>query len=348
MSGTSLSQRADFRTLIDYLEGVAIWMATDPGEFDYVSDGFEDIWGVPAEAVEADPDRLVEGIHPEDREGVLSIIARRGDAVTEESIEHRVVQPDGTVKWVHARMFPLRGPEGEVEQMVGVSTDITEQKRRERELEALNRIIRHDIRNDMSIVLGWAEMLEEHVDESGEDYLEKVLSGGHHVVELTEIARDYVETLTGEGDVQVKPVPLCAVVEKEVELRRESFPGATFVLPEEIPDVEVLADEMLSSVFRNLLNNAVQHNDSDDPLVEITCDLEGDEAVVSVADDGPGIPEDQREQIFQKGEKGLDSSGTGIGLYLVWTLVTQYGGEVEVADNEPRGTVFTVRLPLAE
>jgi len=348
MTGTALSQRTDFRALIDNLEGFTIWMASEPGSFDYVSDGFEDLWGIPPEAVEDDPDRLVEGVHPEDREAVVSIIARRGDDITDESLEHRVVQPDGTVKWVHARLFPLRGPDGEIEQMVGVTSDITDLKRRERELEALNRIVRHDIRNDMSIVLGWAEMLEDHVDEAGEDYLEKVLASGTHVVELTEIARDYVETLTGDGDVEVKPMALCSVLKKEMDLRRESFPHADFVLADDVPDVEVMADEMLSSIFRNLLNNAVQHNDRDDPHVEVSCEVDGDEAVVTVADDGPGIPADQRERIFQKGEKGLESSGTGIGLYLVWTLVEQYGGSVEVSDNEPRGSVFTVRLPLAE
>jgi signal transduction histidine kinase len=69
-------------------------------------------------------------------------------------------------------------------------------------------------------------------------------------------------------------------------------------------------------------------------------------AEVRVADNGPGIPEDQRDEVFGKGEKGLDSPGAGIGLYLVRSLVEIYGGDVWVEDNEPKGAVFVVRLPL--
>jgi signal transduction histidine kinase len=72
-----------------------------------------------------------------------------------------------------------------------------------------------------------------------------------------------------------------------------------------------------------------------------------DSVVISVADDGPGIPPERRDSIFGKGQKGLDSDGTGIGLYLVSTLVEQFGGEVWVEDAEPRGSVFNVRLLTA-
>ncbi|MCF2207926.1 hypothetical protein KVP02_09730, partial [Halobacterium salinarum] len=66
----------------------------------------------------------------------------------------------------------LRDEAGEVSEVVGIATDITDQKHREQELELLNRIIRHDIRNDMAVVLGWAELLEDHVDDEGCEYLQ--------------------------------------------------------------------------------------------------------------------------------------------------------------------------------
>jgi signal transduction histidine kinase len=239
----------------------------------------------------------------------------------------------------------IRNREGEITEVVGITTDITEQKHREQELELLNRVVRHDIRNDLTVMLGWTEMLADHIDDEGQPYLEHILSSGKHTVELTEIARDYVESVVSDNDLPVEPTPICSILETELSLREDSFPDAEFELSTPRPEVTVTANSMLSSVFKNLLNNAVQHNDKDTPVVEVSCEMENGDVVVRIADNGPGIPDDQKEVIFGKGDKGLDSPGTGIGLYLVHTLVKEYGGDVWVEDNDPTGSIFVVELP---
>jgi len=102
---------------------------------------------------------------------------------------------------------------------------------------------------------------------------------------------------------------------------------------------------MLHSIFRNLLTNAVQHNDREVPTVTVSASERDETVVVRVADDGPGVSDEQKDEIFAKGTKGGESAGTGLGLYLVETLVDTYGGSVHVEDNEPRGAVFVVELP---
>lgn len=101
-------------------------------------------------------------------------------------------------------------------------------------------------------------------------------------------------------------------------------------------------------MFRNLLQNAILHNDKEIPKVTITATTEEEMVEIRIADNGPGVPDGQKERIFGKGEKGLESAGTGIGLYLVRSLVESYGGDVWVEDNEPEGSVFVVQLPVAE
>ncbi|WP_148414700.1 ATP-binding protein [Haloferax sp. KTX1] len=348
MSNSSLGRRRDFRDLFDQLDGVALWTVSTPGEFDYISAGFEDIWGIPPEDVVDDVTRLLDAIHPEDRDRVRRNIEASAQGAHDEAYEGRVVRPDGSIRWVLTRQVLLRDDDGDVSEVVGICTDITEQKRRERELELLNRIVRHDIRNDMGIVLGWAEMLEDHVDAGGSQYLQKILDSGEHVVELTEVARDYVDTVASNDSLTVESVPLRSVLETELSLREESFPEAAFVVEGTLPDVEVAGNSMLSSVFRNLLNNAVQHNDKDAPRVEVSCTARADGVEIRIADNGPGIPDDKKDIAFGKGERGLGSPGTGLGLYLVDTLVTQYGGSVRAEDNEPTGAVFVVELPRAD
>ncbi|ESS09023.1 MAG: histidine kinase-, DNA gyrase B-, and HSP90-like ATPase [uncultured archaeon A07HN63] len=104
---------------------------------------------------------------------------------------------------------------------------------------------------------------------------------------------------------------------------------------------------MLSSVFFNILKNAVRHNDKEDIEIDIAVTEDMGTVTVQIADNGPGIPDSQKEAVFGKGEQGLKSPGTGMGLYLVATLVTSYGGEVWIEDNDPEGAVFLVELPKA-
>lgn len=199
----------------------------------------------------------------------------------------------------------------------------------------------------MAVMLGWAELLEGHIDEGGDEYLKNILTSGEHIVELTEIARDYVGTVVSDDEMALKPVPIRTTLTTELSLCEESFPETEFVVDDSVPEVEVTANEMLNSVVRNLLNNAIQHNDEDTPVVEVSGELHDDVVEIRIADNGPGVPDGHRDDIFGKGDRDLGSPGTGIGLYLVRSLVTQYGGDVWVEDNDPTGAVFVVRLPLA-
>ncbi|WP_128225442.1 ATP-binding protein [Halobacteriaceae archaeon SHR40] len=236
-----------------------------------------------------------------------------------------------------------------------IARDVTDRVERERQLEEtteqlelINRFVRHDIRNDINLVYMWSEMLGDHVDDTGQEYVAKIHDASEHINELTETAQEFVRIVSGEAGVSTEPVSLRRLLTDELDKRKQSYGEATFALNHEIPDVQVRANEMLSSVFRNLLNNAVQHNDSDQPEVRISVDIDEESVRVVIADNGPGIPENQRAEIFGKGEQGADSSGSGIGLYLVHTIVSQYGGDVWVEDSHLGGAAFVVELQLAE
>jgi len=221
-------------------------------------------------------------------------------------------------------------------------------KRQRDDLRLLNQVMRHDIRNDLQLVGAYAELLDDHVDEEGKEYLDVIKRNTKSAVALTTTVRDLAEVMLRE-DAEPSGVPLDRVLSQQVEEIRSAYTEAVFTVEGSFPDRKVVADEMLSSVFRNLLRNAVQHNDETPPKVTVSATVDEEEGVVEVrvADNGPGIPEGQRDEVFGKGEKGLDSPGAGIGLYLVRSLVEIYGGDVWIEDNEPKGSVFVVRLQLA-
>lgn len=234
------------------------------------------------------------------------------------------------------------------------SRDITERKEYERrlkeqrdDLEILNQVVRHDIRNDLQLISAYAELLGERVDDDELEYVETISRRARTAVELTQSARSLAAVML-QNESETEPMPLRRTLETQLEETRATYPGAAITLADEIPDVSVRGNELLSSVFRNILKNAVQHNDEDLPTVQVSVELDDDAVTISIADNGPGVPDERKEEIFGKGEKGLESGGTGVGLYLVGTLVESYGGEVRVTDNDPEGANFAVTLPIAE
>jgi signal transduction histidine kinase len=215
-------------------------------------------------------------------------------------------------------------------------------------LDVLNRVLRHDIRNDLQVITGYVEMLADECDDAETDaHFETIHGTIDHAIGLTKVAREMADVMLSTDEAS-RPVDLRTVLENELDEVRSTYADAVVSTETTVPRIAVEADDMLNSVFRNLLKNAIQHNDTETPRVTVSVTDRGDTAVVRVADNGPGIPENQRETIFGKGEKGLGSQGTGIGLYLVDTLVESYGGEVSVEDSASGGAAFVVELPKVE
>jgi signal transduction histidine kinase len=206
----------------------------------------------------------------------------------------------------------------------------------------MNQLLRHDIRNDANVIQGYASLLAERTDNEYSE-LDRILRKADHVTELTTVAGDLASSL----DAQYEETPLDPVLVDSVESVRASFPEAIIEYDRSAEGVTVAGTPLLSSVFTNLVRNAVQHNDSEQPRVCITVEDGPANAVVTVRDNGPGIDPSVSETLFAPGERHSTSAGLGLGLHLVETIVTDVHGDVEVGANEPRGAVFRVSLPLA-
>ncbi|MCF2238696.1 PAS domain S-box protein [Halobacterium salinarum] len=261
--------------------------------------------------------------------------------------EHELA--DGERRTVEIHSSPIELDTDTV--LFSIVVDVTERADYEARLETqrdnldvLNQVLRHDIRNDLQLVLAYADMLAGELDGEHADYIERVLESADHAVELTKTARDIADVMLTDPDAD-HVMSLRATLKAELAEVRSSFPSAAVTVDGSIPDVTVHGNNMLDSVFRNLLKNAIQHNDQDSPEVTVSADCTDDNtATIHVADNGPGVPDAQKDAIFGKGETGLDSDGTGMGLYLVDTLVDSVGGRVTVSDNDPTGAVFSVTL----
>jgi PAS domain S-box-containing protein len=298
------------------------------------------------------------GVDPDDLLGRLDSLPP-DETITIEG-EHR--HADGTAHPVET--WVNRVEAGGQERFVAIARDDTERRQYEDRLETqrdnletLNQVVRHDIRNDLQLVDLYADLLEDHVDDDGRSHLQKLKEGVENAVDLTTTARELAEVMLSTT-VDHQHVRLDAVLIPQLEEIRESYSDAVVTVRGGVPSVEVVGNDMLDSVFRNLLKNAIQHNDKEVPAVAVSGQTDGDTVTVRVADNGPGVPDSRKSEIFGRGESGLDSDGTGIGLYLVESLVDSVDGDVWVEDadgvveagdasHELCGAAFVVELPLA-
>lgn len=276
----------------------------------------------------------------------------REEPIVEEICNYR---NNGEKFWNEVTIAPLHDERGEVTHFVGFQRDVTARKKAQRELSVerdrlavLNQLVRHDIRNDMVVILDWGNHLHERASAEQKEDLMRVLTTARHTKQLTESVRDLLDLLS-EDDPSLSAIPIGEVLRAEIDRVRSTFEyrsdRVTITGDETLPDdVDVRATSLLSSVFSNLLNNAVFHNDKAEVEIDVSIEQRESTVVVRIADNGPGISDSSKRAVFGRGEKGLESPGSGLGLYLVDNLVTTYGGSVWIEDNEPAGAVFCVEL----
>lgn len=217
---------------------------------------------------------------------------------------------------------------------------LARRERAQREgLVTLNHLLRHHVLNGMTIIDGYADELRQ--EGASEDHVDVIERQSDRVVTLVENVQTLVQSVSGTTD--VTPIDLAANVERTVADARETYPAATIDV--DLEPATVSANEYVRAVVDNLLANAIEHHDGD-PHVEVTLDA-GDPVVLRVADDGPGVSEAIRDSFVGTDGVATGISGDGMGLYLVDTLVSGYGGSVTIESREPRGTVVTVELPRA-
>ena len=344
-----------YRALIGHTSDV-VTVVDEDGTVRYQSPSSERVTGWRPEEMRGE--NILEYVHPDDRDRV----AQRFGALAEETghideeLEFRFETKSGEWIWL-AVTGAVADPDGPLEGYITTSREISERVRSTERLEEqrdglrlLNEVVRHDIRNDLQVVTAYAELLADRVDEEGRGYVETLRERADHAVDLTRTARDMADVMLSAGS-QRQPVNVRATLERELDEVRSTYPGALVTVDGAVPSVAVLADDMLDSVVRNLLKNAIQHNDADVPEVTVSVEAGEESVVVRVADNGPGVPDDRKEEVFGKGEKRLESEGAGLGLYLVRTLADSYGGDVWVEDREPDGddgAVFVLELPVAD
>jgi len=231
-------------------------------------------------------------------------------------------------------------------------------RERQQRLDVLYRVLQHNLRNRMSVVLNYAEIIEDATDdEAVADAARTVLDTGWEVASLSRRARQIRDAI--EADPERRPIELTELASDVVADVREEYPRVD-VTTSLSGDAWVLALPSLRLAVENVVENACEHNDGPDPRVEVTVDpdaepTDGDgsgrddgagRVRLTVTDNGPGIPEQDRSAITEGRETALEHA-SGLGLWLTYWVVDNSGGRLRFGDAEPRGSVVALELPRA-
>jgi PAS domain S-box-containing protein len=233
---------------------------------------------------------------------------------------------------------------GGVTGTVGVARDVTELHERERHISVLDRVLRHNLRNKMNVVLGNAAEIRRTGDDDVGDAAASIVEAGEKLLALSDAARRFHDTIHSQ-----EPVEETDVVEHVQHVLQETsieYPGTK--LHADLPaSARAEVTESFELALSEVVQNAIVHSDQDVPEVSVTVETDDGSVLVRVDDDGPGLDDLERRALERGVESPLEHT-SGLGLWLVRWAVEASGGSIEISEREPHGTVVELRVPAVD
>jgi len=307
------------------------------------SDELYRIYGVAPQS-ELSYESFLEHVHPDDRELARTIVERALEERTPFEITHRIVRADGTVRWVVGRGRVIVDDAGRLVRMVGTSQDVTERRAAEALRESILATVSHELRTPLTAILGFAltlrdrgaeiddatkrELTEEVVRQSRR--LERLLTD---LLDVDRLRHGLVRAVRQPTDVGMLVTRVAAATGHPVTVAAEPV----------VADVDAAKVER---IVENLIANAIKHTEPETQIA-VGVTAAGSDLLLHVDDCGDGIPDVDKEEIFELFvRRGAERApGTGVGLALVAQFVHLHDGAVWVEDREGGGASFRVRLP---
>jgi PAS domain S-box-containing protein len=256
-----------------------------------------------------------------------------GEAVFD--FEHGIERPDGETAWLSVNAAPIYGEDGDVDRVVTTVSDITDRReyrhlleQQNERLEKYSAMVSHDLRSPLSVASGWLDVSMEDDTTAHLGKIEEALDRMEQLITDLRALGRYGQTV--EGMVELDLGDVASEAWSTVDTAE-----ATLEIQADLGTIEGERGRLLQS-FENLFRNAVEH------AGDVTVRVGPLDWGFYVEDDGPGIPETEREEVFEFGYSTVDD-GTGIGLAIVEAVADAHGWKLDLVDAEPHGARFEFR-----
>lgn len=342
---TSLeAERERFRELFENLPDPVVEVQFD-GEVpvvEYTNPAFTDTFGYGTERARgADLNALVV---PDEHTPDAGILYESTQTDEQVRVDVQRKTADGRRDFL-VRSIPYSLDDGQF--AFAVYTDITAQKERERYLQVLNRVLRHNLRNDMNVVMGLAAHLAEQIDDPAlVEHAERLRANAEDVATLGEKAQE-LERVLGRRERDTRVIDLVPPLREAAAEQQAEHPDAEIEV--DVPE-ELWANgsEDIARAVEELIENAIEHADTDVPAVTLRAHNtpnESDWTEVRVRDNGPGIPDSEWAVVSGETDISQLNHGSGLGLWLTRWIVESSGGEIRRDRESTTGTTVVLRLP---
>jgi PAS domain S-box-containing protein len=326
--------------------GHAVFITDREGTIEYVNPKFEARSGYTrAEAVGRTPRIIKSGKQDEEFYDRMWQTILSGEQWNAHLINQR---KNGELYHVDQTISPIANSDGEITHFVTIESDVTNRQLREQQLDVLNRVLRHNLRNGMNVIQSRAELLRESLTDDGSRAAVRAIEERADALATLSDKAGTVRSLFENGSTAETSTDVTELISDVATSFSEQHPAVSLHL-EESETLHARVDRRLELAVRELLDNAVVHNDRPEPEVAVTTrpssEKQSEEWIdIEIVDNGPGIP-DQELETIEQGEETPLQHGTGLGLWIVYWTVSLYGGEVTFVDNSPRGTGVVLSLP---
>ncbi|MBN2006587.1 MAG: PAS domain S-box protein [Anaerolineae bacterium] len=354
----------------------AVWLRdTQTPEVLYVNPAYEEIWGRTCASLVADPTSFFQAVHPDDRNRVMAAIKGQ-DQGNFFNQEYRIIRPDGDVRWIWGRTFPITNEADEIYRVLAVAEDITARKQMEEALrqakeaaEAANRAksaflanISHELRTPLNAVLGFSELMlrAPNLTPEQRENINLIGRSGEHLLGLINGVLNLSKIETGHAELHQEVFDLHEMLRdlnEIVQLNAEQKGIATrFILAPHTPRYIYTDAGKLHEVLINLLGNAVKFTERGNITMRVELRGSAPQSPTSVwlhfeiEDTGIGIAPDELDMVFEafvQTESGRRSrQGTGLGLPISREYVRLMGGDLTVQSKPGAGSIFAFDIQV--
>ncbi|WP_413171500.1 PAS domain S-box protein [Anabaena azotica] len=343
-----------FRQLAENIQAV-FWMTDAKHEqVLYVSPAYESIWQRSCESLSQNPQGWLDPIHPQDRQRVEMSIPEL--IVTGQyNQKYRIIRPDGSIRWISDRSFPIKNDRGEVIRLAGLVEDITEEQKIEEMKNEFMSIVSHELRTPLTAIQAALDLLNSGIYDQKPDKFKRMMEiASIDCDRLVRLVNDILDIERLESSKLIVEKTTCQVnelIEQAVmvvqPLAQQQYINVN-IYPTEA-QVWAVADAIIQTLT-NLLGNAIKFSPPNSTIT-INVEQQSDFVLVQVTDQGQGIPTEKLETIFEKFQQ-VDASdsrskgGTGLGLAICRSIISQHGGRIWAESTLGLGSTFLFTLPV--